>query len=50
MDKKTPKKDWSVIPEDDTKKIFTHFYGCMGGILLFAILLYWLIQVLKGII
>lgn len=28
MDKKTPKKDWPLVTEDDSKKIFTHFYGC----------------------
>ena len=53
MEKKKSEEDKSslsnwFLTQDESKKIYTHFGGCMALIFLFALLLYWFIERLKA--
>ncbi|MEO7838955.1 MAG: hypothetical protein ABIU06_06365 [Anaerolineales bacterium] len=48
MDKKPQKKSWQLLTQDESRKILTHFYGCLGIIVLLTLLLYWLFEIMKA--
>ena len=53
MDKKPPEADKHSSPSgllkpDESKKILTHFWGCIALILVFGLLLYWIVETLKA--
>ena len=54
MDQKTQDQDKKnstrgLLTEDEVKKLYTYYGGCMGAIALATLILYWLVGVLKGL-
>jgi len=54
MDQKTQDKDKKIstrglLTQDEARKLYVYYGGCMGAIALATLILYWLVGILKGL-